>query len=153
MIRSASVVVPVTLAVAVVGIATLHLGLPMGPIVLALGVLPLVVLALLGRRISSVVPDLLFGGIDTGLLTIPALWGGLTFGVTGAIAGAVIGDAVTDAIAGFFEGHIAEWLRARGFEESREAVNTALGKMSGCLLGSGVVLSLALLAGVSLTVE
>ena len=91
---------------------------------------------------------MVFGAIDTGLLTIPALWGGILFGVAGAIAGGVIGDAVTDAIAGFFEGSIAEWLRSKGIEESREAVTTALGKMSGCLLGSGFVLSVALLAGI-----
>ena len=85
----------------------------------------------------------------SGLLVIPALWGGLAFGVAGAIAGGVIGDALTDAVAGFFEGGIAEWLRERGIEESREAITTALGKMSGCLLGAGMVLSLALLLGIT----
>ena len=74
--------------------------------------------------------------------------GRILFGVAGAIAGSVIGDALTDAIAGFFEGSIAEWLRAKGIEESREAVTTAFGKMSGCLLGAGVVLSIALLSGI-----
>ncbi len=58
------------------------------------------------------------------------------------------GDALSDAIAGFFEGSIAEWLRKQGIEESREAVTTALGKMAGCLLGSGFVLSIALMFGI-----
>ena len=75
--------------------------------------------------------------------------GDFTFGVAGAIAGGVIGDALSDATAGLFEGHVAEWLRSQGFEESREAVTTALGKMSGCLLGSGLVLSVAFLFGFS----
>lgn len=43
---------------------------------------------------------------------------------------------------------IAEWLRGIGIEESREPITSALGKMSGCLLGSGLVLSLALLFGI-----
>ncbi len=94
------------------------------------------------------IPDIIFGAIDTGLLTIPALWGGMLFGVAGAVAGGVIGDALTDAIAGFFEGSIAEWLRKKGIEESREATTSALGKMAGCLIGSGLVLSIALLFGV-----
>jgi hypothetical protein len=91
---------------------------------------------------------MIFGAIDTGLLTIPALWGGFFFGVAGAIAGGIIGDAITDAIAGFFEGSIAEWLRKKGIEESREAVTTSLGKMAGCLFGSGVILTIALFIGI-----
>ena len=98
------------------------------------------------------VPDLVFGGIDTGLLAVPALAGGLAFGVAGAIAGGVIGDSVTDGVAGFFEGGVAEWLRNHGFEESREMVTTSLGKMAGCLLGSGLVLSVAMLFGIHLQV-
>ncbi len=150
MLRSAAIVVPVTVLVALLGIATLAWALPVGPIVLLLGLIPLLALRSAGRRLSSAVPDLVFGSLDTGLLAIPALWGGITFGVAGAIAGGVIGDALTDSVAGFFEGHIATWLRERGFEESREAVTTSLGKMSGCLLGSGVVLCAALLLGVQI---
>jgi len=60
----------------------------------------------------------------------------------------VVGDAITDAIAGFFEGSIAEWLRSKGIEESRTALGSACGKMTGCLFGSGVVLTVSWLAGV-----
>jgi hypothetical protein len=38
---------------------------------------------------------IVFCSIDTGSLTIPALWGGILFGVVEAIAGGVIGDALT----------------------------------------------------------
>jgi len=55
-------------------------------------------LAILQRRN----PRLIFGALDTGLLTKPALWGGILFGVAEAIAGGVIGDALTDGIASFF---------------------------------------------------
>jgi hypothetical protein len=150
MIRSLVVVVPVVMLVGAAGIFALHNALVLGPVVLLLGLIPLVSLLLAGRRIASAVPDLVFGGLDTGLLALPAIWGGVTFGVVGAVAGTVVGDAITDAVAGFFEGHIAEWLRSRGFPEAREAVTTSLGKMSGCLLGSGLVLSVAWLAGLRL---
>ena len=150
MIRSMAIVIPVVLLVGGAGIFALHNALALGPVVLVLGFVPLLALLLAGRRIASAVPDLVFGGLDTGLLALPAIWGGVTFGVVGAVAGTVVGDAVTDALAGFFEGHVAEWLRSRGFPEGREAVTTSLGKMSGCLLGSGFVLSLAWLAGLRL---
>jgi hypothetical protein len=122
--------------------------LPVGPVILLLSAIPLTGIILARRTVSGVVPDLLFGAIDTGLLTIPALWGGALYGVAGAIAGGVIGDALTDGIAGFFEGSIAAWLRNKGITESREPISTALGKMAGCLFGSGFVLTCALLIGI-----
>ncbi len=123
--------------------------LPLGPIILGLTLVPVTGILVYRRPISGAIPDMIFGSIDTGLLTIPALFGGLFFGVAGAIAGSIIGDSITDAIAGFFEGSIAEWLRKKGIEESRESVITSLGKMAGCLFGSGVVLTIALLAGIT----
>ncbi len=148
MLRKAGYVSVVGIIVAFLGLMTLKYRLVIGPVVLVLGAVPLLGLWLARRSLKGAIPDLVFGAIDTGLLTIPAIWGGLTFGVAGAIAGSVIGDALTDGIAGFFEGSIAEWLRARGIEESREPVTTALGKMAGCLLGSGLVLSLAWMLGI-----
>jgi hypothetical protein len=147
MIRKASYVGLIGLLVALASIGSLRARLPIGPIVLLLGGLPLLGLWLGRRPIKGAVPDLIFGAMDTGLLTIPALWGGIAFGVAGAIAGGVIGDALTDGIAGFFEGGVAQWLREKGIVESREPVTTSLGKMAGCLLGSGMVLTLALIIG------
>ncbi len=141
-------VIAISLPVAAIGILILKNHLPMGPMVLAMTIIPVLGLLIAKRSIKGAIPDLIFGAIDTGLLTIPALIGGMTFGVAGAIAGGVIGDALSDGIAGFFEGSIAEWLRGKGIEESRESVTTALGKMAGCLAGSGLVLSIALLFGI-----
>jgi len=124
------------------GILSLDNDLLLGPIVLALSLLPLLGLIVGRRHIKNAIPDLVFGGIDTGLLTIPAMLGGLRFGAVGALAGAVIGDAITDAIAGFFEGGIARWLRDKGIEESRDPVTSSFGKMAGCLFGAGCVLSI-----------
>jgi len=143
----------VCVLVAVLGVVTLRHRLPIGPVVLLLALIPLLGLAVARRSWKGAVPDLVFGAIDTGLLTIPALWGGAVFGVAGAIAGGVIGDALTDAVAGFFEGGVAQWLRAKGIEASREPLSTALGKMAGCLLGSGLVLSVALSLGIRPTFD
>ena len=148
MMSKAVYVTIVGLPVVVIGLVMLEQRLPVGPVVLVLGLIPIAGLTFSRRRLASAVPDMVFGAIDTGLLVIPALWGGMAFGVAGAIAGGVIGDALTDAIAGFFEGSIAEWLRSKGIEESREALTSSLGKMSGCLLGAGLVLCLALAAGI-----
>jgi hypothetical protein len=148
MIKSASYVSLLGLIIAVIGVITLRNKYPIGPVVLALSIMPLIGMVLAGRSLKRAIPDLIFGGLDTGLLTIPALWGGALFGVAGAIAGGVIGDALTDGIAGFVEGSIAKWLRSKGIDESREPITTALGKMAGCLLGSGLVLSVALIFGI-----
>lgn len=147
--RKAAYVTVIALPVAVTGVLALEYQLPIGPVVLGLGLIPVAGLFIAKRKVVGALPDVVFGAMDTGLLVIPALWGGIAFGVAGAIAGGVIGDALTDAVGGFFEGGVSEWLREKGIEESREAVTTALGKMSGCLLGAGAVLTLALLMGIA----
>lgn len=147
MIRKISYVGFLSVIVAIIGIVTLQHQLPIGPIVFGLGFIPFLGLFLAKCSLKRAIPDLVFGGLDTSLLTIPALWGGSLFGVAGAIAGGVIGDALTDGIAGFVEGSIAKWFRKRGIDESREPITTALGKMAGCLFGSGIVLSIAFLLG------
>lgn len=135
--------------VGIFGVLALQYKLKIGPIILALTIIPILGLLIVKRSIKGAIPDLIFGTIDTGLLTIPALWGGLLFGVVGAIAGGVVGDSITDSIAGFFEGGIAKWLREKGIDESREPVTTSLGKMAGCLFGSGLVLTIALIFGIN----
>ncbi|MFW5799977.1 MAG: hypothetical protein ACOCV8_04090 [Spirochaetota bacterium] len=116
--------------------------------VIGMSLLPLITSLILKLDLKKEIPDIIFGAIDTGLLTIPALIGGSMFGVVGAIIGGVVGDSVTDGIAGFFEGAIAEWLRNKGIEESREALTSSLGKMTGCLMGAGVVLLFSVIIGI-----
>ncbi|MBU0984376.1 MAG: hypothetical protein KKA42_10935 [candidate division Zixibacteria bacterium] len=149
-LRSTLLFAVIAVAVALAAIHTLQRNWPVGPVILLLGGLPIFGLLVQRRSLRSAAPDLIFGAIDTGLLVIPALWGGLTFGVAGAIAGGVVGDALTDGIAGFFEGAIARWLRKRGIDESRDPLTTSLGKMTGCLVGAGAVLVIASLFGVTL---
>ncbi len=124
------------------GVVTLDRHLLLGPMILILSLLPLIGLNISRKPFKQAIPDLVFGGIDTGLLAVPAMLGGLHFGAVGALAGAVIGDAITDSIAGFFEGGIARWLRSKGIEESRDPITSSLGKMAGCLLGAGCVLTI-----------
>jgi hypothetical protein len=122
-----------------------------GPGVIALSVVPLIAARLGGLTVRRLIPDLIFGAIDSGLLVIAASLGAWRFGLAGAVVGGVVGDAVTDGIAGYFEGGIAQWLRRRGVEESRTALGSANGKMAGCLLGAGAMLTLLQLGGVDFT--
>jgi len=75
-----------------------------GPFVLAMTIVPLAGAGIARLDLKRLIPDFIFGAIDTGLLTFAALIGASTFGIIGAIVGGVVGDAITDAIAGFFEG-------------------------------------------------
>ena len=114
-----------------------------GPVIILLGFVPWIPLKISGRTIRSTGADIIFGAIDTGILGIAALIGASFAGVLGAIVGGAVGDSVTDGFAGLFEGRMAEKLRERGIEESRTPLSSSMGKMSGCLLGVGIVLTIA----------
>ena len=114
-----------------------------GPVIILLGFLPWIPLKISGRTIKSTGADIIFGAIDTGVLGIAALIGASFAGVLGAIVGGAVGDSITDGFAGLFEGQMAEKLRKRGIEESRTPLSSSMGKMSGCLLGVGIVLTMA----------
>lgn len=129
---------------------TLRGGRWYGPAVLAMTLVPLFGARLGKLELKRLLPDVVFGAVDTGLLTLASIIGASTFGVIGAIVGGVVGDAITDAVAGFFEGGISEWLRSKGIDESRTALGSACGKMTGCLAGSGVVLTIAGLIGMAI---
>jgi len=112
-----------------------------GPIIFISGFLPWIPIKFSGRTIRSTGADIVFGAIDTGILGIAALIGANFAGVLGAIVGGAIGDSITDALAGLFEGKMAERLRRLGIEELRTPLSSSMGKMSGCLLGVGLVLT------------
>lgn len=149
MIRKLSFVLLVSAVLVGATYAILRGGRFYGPFVWGMTLVPIVGAMLARLELKRLVPDFVFGAVDTGLLTLAALIGAAGFGVIGAIVGSVVGDAITDAIAGFFEGGIAEWLRKQGIDESRTAVGSACGKMAGCLFGSGTVLTLVSMAGVA----
>lgn len=117
--------------------------LAIGPSIILLGILPLIALKLSGRSVKSCSADIIFGAIDTGILGIAALIGASFAGVLGAIVGGAVGDSITDGFAGLFEGKMSQYMRSRGIEEARTPLSSSMGKMSGCLLGVGVVLTVA----------
>ncbi len=148
-IKEAAYVGTIGIIVAIISIVSLNYKIQIGPIILGLGIFPIMGIIFSKRKITSSVPDLIFGAIDTGLLVIPAIAGAKYYGIIGAIAGGVVGDAITDSIAGFFEGSIARWLREHGIQESRDPISTSLGKMSGCLIGAGLVMTCTSIIGIS----
>jgi hypothetical protein len=114
-----------------------------GPIIIMLGFLPWIPLKIFGRTIKSAGADIIFGAVDTGMLAVAAMIGASFAGVLGAIVGGAVGDSITDGFAGLFEGKVAEYLRKRGIEEARTPLSSSLGKMSGCLIGAGITLTIA----------
>ncbi len=116
-----------------------------GPLLIVLALLCLLSLTIFKIRLATVIPDLIFGLIDNGILAIMAVFGGRFAGVVGAILGGVVGNAVTDGIAGIFEGYYAQKMRNQAIAEERTMLKSAVGKMAGCLLGAGSVLSIVTL--------
>lgn len=112
-----------------------------GFVLILLALLCLVSLIPFKVDMRSVLPDILFGLIDNGILAVLALFGGHFAGVAGAVIGGVVGNAITDGIAGIPEGQMAERLREKFVAEERTMLKSAVGKMTGCLLGAGVVLA------------
>jgi hypothetical protein len=114
-----------------------------GPVLIILGFFPWAFLRLAGRSIHSVGADIIFGAVDTGLMAIGALIGASFAGALGAIVGSVVGDSITDGLGGLLEGSVSGYLRDRGIDEARTPLSSSLGKMSGCLLGAGITLTVA----------
>ena len=140
-----SIVSVITLSVVVIAVVCFFIynKILIGPVLIGLSFLPWIPLKISGRSIKSTGADIIFGAIDTGLLGIAALIGANFAGIMGAIVGGAVGDAITDAIAGLFEGKIAQALRKYGIDEARTPLSSSMGKMSGCLLGVGITLTIA----------
>lgn len=115
----------------------------MGVVLIMLALLCIISLAPFKIKLRSIQPDIFFGLIDNGILAIMAILGGHFAGVTGAILGGVVGNAITDGVAGIFEGYSAEKLRLQLVSEERTMLKSAIGKMTGCLLGAGIILVIA----------
>lgn len=114
-----------------------------GPAMILLGFVPWLFIRIAGRTVRSTGADIVFGAADTGFLAVAALIGAELAGLFGAIVGGLVGDSITDGFAGIFEGRAAEKLRRLGIEEARTPVSASMGKMSGCLIGAGITLTVA----------
>jgi len=114
-----------------------------GPTLIALGLIAWIPIRISGRTIKSAGADIIFGIVDTGLLGASALIGARYGGILGAIVGGAVGDAITDGFAGIFEGKASEFLRKHGIDEARTPMSSSMGKLSGCLIGVGITLTIA----------
>jgi hypothetical protein len=83
---------------------------------------------------KALLPDLVFGVVDNGLLVIGALIGADVGGIFGAVLGAALGNAVSDFIGGYCEGTVAEWLAKRGVEHRSTKWRSSFGKFAGCMI-------------------
>lgn len=114
-----------------------------GAIFLFLGLAHILVLNFLEKSsYKAVLPDIVFGIVDNGLLVVGAVIGAEFAGIFGAVIGAAAMNAITDGIAGLFEGIAVEHLRSQKIRQKRTALTTSIGKMAGCLIGAGAILIL-----------
>ncbi len=114
-----------------------------GPILILFGILAWIPIRISGRAVKSAGADIIFGIVDTGLLGVAALIGAKYGGVLGAIVGGAVGDSITDGFAGIFEGKVSQFLRNHGIDEARTPMSSSMGKISGCLMGVGITLTIA----------
>ena len=112
-----------------------------GPIFIILGFVTLSPLWM-GKdfHLSSSSCDILFGMVDNGIFIVSALIGADLAGVLGAIVGGAVGNSISDAIGGIFEGEFANFMMKRGVPQKRTALQSSIGKLTGCLFGAGFVL-------------
>ncbi len=135
----------ITLSIIIISVLwfTLERTRIIGPVLITFGFIAWIPIKAAGRTIKSTGADIIFGMIDTGLLGVAALIGARYGGILGAIVGGAAGDAITDGFAGVFEGKVSEFLRKHGIDEARTPMSASMGKLSGCLLGVGLTLTIA----------
>ncbi|MBI2662160.1 hypothetical protein HYX11_01745 [Candidatus Woesearchaeota archaeon] len=114
-----------------------------GPVLIILGFLSLLPLRLFNIPTEILKAEIIFGIIDNGVLAIFALSGAELFGILGAIIGSLVGNAITDGFAGIFEGYEWNKISELNLKGKRTILTVSLGKLSGCLLGGGVILTIA----------
>ncbi len=115
-----------------------------GPAFLGLGLLNLLFMKIMGIKLKFIYPDLTFGFVDNGVMVFAAIVGGSVGGVVGAIIGGVAGNTITDGLGGFFEGYVSERQKSlTRFKGERRMKSSSLGKMTGCMFGAGVSLTIA----------
>lgn len=122
---------------------------------LGMGFLSIGFIKLLKIKWEFIYPDFAFGFVDNGIMVFAAILGGsigsvagATGGVAGAIIGAAAGNTITDGIGGFFEEYISEKQNSMGrFKDKRRILSASLGKMTGCMFGAGLSLTIAWVIG------
>lgn len=113
-----------------------------GPVLIILGLITLAPVLLFKIPITILKGDILFGMIDNGILAFFALFGAELFGILGAIVGGLVGNSVTDGLAGVFEGYEWQKVKQLKIKDKRTALTVSIGKLTGCLFGAGIILTL-----------
>jgi len=113
-----------------------------GPVLIIAGVIPLIVLKFSKKGIVDTMPDIVFGMLNAIILSLMTLLGINFADLLGAVIGAALGNALTVGLAGIFEGKVEEYLRKKGKDIERSPASASLGKISGCLFGLGIVLTI-----------
>ena len=111
-----------------------------GFVLIGAGLLPLISLKLTGEKIKESISEIVFGFVNTGLITMMAIIGYGLEGLLGAIIGVALGDAITEGYSGILEGEVSDLLLKWKIKEKIDPLNSSLGKMAGALLGGGIVL-------------
>ena len=111
-----------------------------GLILVVAGLLPLISLKMTGEKIKESMPEIVFGFVNTGLITAMAIIGYNIEGILGAVIGVALGDAITEGYSGILEGEVADLMLKWKIKEKIDPLNSSLGKMAGALFGGGIVL-------------
>jgi len=111
-----------------------------GLVLIVAGLLPLLSLKITGEKIKESIPEIVFGFVNTGLITAMAIVGYNLEGLIGAVIGVALGDAITEGYSGILEGEVADLMLKWKIKEKIDPLNSSLGKMAGALFGGGIVL-------------
>ena len=111
-----------------------------GAILILAGLLPLISLKITGEKIKESIPEIIFGFVNTGLITAMAIVGYNLEGILGAVIAVALGDAITEGYSGILEGEVADLMLKWRIKEKIDPLNSSLGKMAGALFGGGIVL-------------
>lgn len=119
-----------------------------GPVLVLLSIIPIVVLKIFGKPLSSLWADIAFGCVSTGLISLVSLTGLNIANIMGtgneaSLAGMAIANMIIIGFAGIFEGKISHMLSEKSYATERTPLSSSIGKMSGCLFGIGIVLTIA----------
>lgn len=133
------------LAVIVIGVSAYLItdDILIGPAFLLIGTLNFSIIKLRKIKMKYILSDLTFGLVDNSIMVFGAIIGAQFGGIVGAIIGGAAGNTITDGIGGLFEGYVAEKQENSGEEDLKRRMWTGvMGKMTGCLFGAGLSLSI-----------
>lgn len=137
----------ILIGAAIYGLLTLDM--VHGPIILAVSFASIGVASLVGFNLKLLIPDITIGFLDAGLLSVVAVIAASGFGIVGVVIAVVIGDSLIDMMISIVDEPLKRWYREHHVDEIDSRFGHSYDKMIGCFIGTGLVLTVAGLAGVS----